>query len=296
MPDSMDWLSAQEFCERRAEEAESWVRRHRRGLMLFGAGVLMVVALCLYPSIHGRIAQSRPFLGVTPAARISVSREGAGPVPLRKSFRSARVAEHGQGSHPPGTEAPSGRTVQTDPADHHGRGPHRSGPDVSPSRTIQAGKVAAPMISTLPSGSERNVYAVSPTIPQGVTPSTCWMWVHVAGAVARPGVVRLPVGSRGFQAVRSAGGLLTTADLSRVNLARRLQDEAMLLIPQVGQAFASTDTTPEEAGKAGQTEEENNGRTTRRRGRSSRYRRGASTSRTPAVSTTRSAPETHPPP
>lgn len=48
--------------------------------------------------------------------------------------------------------------------------------------------------------------------------------VHVAGKVRRPGVVRLPAGSRVIDAVEAAGGARPNADLSAVNLARELQD------------------------------------------------------------------------
>lgn len=61
------------------------------------------------------------------------------------------------------------------------------------------------------------------------------IFVHVAGAVARPGVVRLRAGARAFEAVVLAGGALPDADLTRVNLARRLADEEMLLVPRQGE-------------------------------------------------------------
>jgi len=61
-----------------------------------------------------------------------------------------------------------------------------------------------------------------------------FVWVHVCGAVRRAGVVRLPAGARAFDAVRAAGGLQDGADLDRVNLARRVTDESMLLVPWRG--------------------------------------------------------------
>lgn len=48
--------------------------------------------------------------------------------------------------------------------------------------------------------------------------------VDVAGKVPRPGLVRLPSGSRVDDAVRAAGGALPGSDLSGLNLARRLVD------------------------------------------------------------------------
>ena len=59
--------------------------------------------------------------------------------------------------------------------------------------------------------------------------------VHVAGAVARPGVVSLPAGSRAVDAVSAAGGMAVGADPDRVNLAAKLVDGERLVIPLVGQ-------------------------------------------------------------
>lgn len=48
--------------------------------------------------------------------------------------------------------------------------------------------------------------------------------VHVAGLVAEPGVLELPIGSRVIDAIEAAGGALTGVDLSGLNLARLLVD------------------------------------------------------------------------
>ena len=59
--------------------------------------------------------------------------------------------------------------------------------------------------------------------------------VHVVGAVQQPGVYHLAPGSRGDDAVRSAGGATSQADLQRVNLAAVLVDGEQLWIPRVGE-------------------------------------------------------------
>jgi competence protein ComEA len=85
--------------------------------------------------------------------------------------------------------------------------------------------------------------AVAPadqTLPRAApdTPSTTGpgdrVAVHVAGRVRRPGLVRLPAGSRVHDAIRAAGGVTAGADLDAVNLARRLTDGEQVRIPGPG--------------------------------------------------------------
>jgi competence protein ComEA len=54
--------------------------------------------------------------------------------------------------------------------------------------------------------------------------------VDVQGRVRRPGIVRLPAGSRAVDAVRAAGGVLRGVDTSGLNLARVLTDGEQLLV------------------------------------------------------------------
>jgi competence protein ComEA len=56
--------------------------------------------------------------------------------------------------------------------------------------------------------------------------------VHVAGAVRRPGLYRLPAGARIDDALRRAGGPGRRADLSAVNLATKLEDGRQVLVPE----------------------------------------------------------------
>ena len=54
--------------------------------------------------------------------------------------------------------------------------------------------------------------------------------VDMRGAVRRPGVYELPPGARVEDAIAAAGGLAPDADLSVINLARRLRDGEVIAI------------------------------------------------------------------
>jgi competence protein ComEA len=63
--------------------------------------------------------------------------------------------------------------------------------------------------------------------------------VHVAGAVERPGVYRLPAGARVTDAIRRAGGFGGGANRGGINLAARLSDGQQVAVPGPGNAAAA---------------------------------------------------------
>jgi competence protein ComEA len=73
-------------------------------------------------------------------------------------------------------------------------------------------------------------------IPLLPAPTKAPLVVQVLGAVPRPGVYEFPEGSRVRDAIDAAGGLLTDADVSAMNLAAPLQDGQQLEIPLTGGA------------------------------------------------------------
>ncbi len=72
--------------------------------------------------------------------------------------------------------------------------------------------------------------------------------VDVTGAVARPGVYRLPAGARVTDAVGRAGGATGGALLEAINLAARLADGQQVVVPKKGPGGVSLGT----AGAAGE--------------------------------------------
>jgi competence protein ComEA len=75
--------------------------------------------------------------------------------------------------------------------------------------------------------------------------------VHVAGAVAAPGVYPLHEGDRVVDAVEAAGGPSPEADLVALNLARRIHDEDQVVVPRIGERAATSDVAAAEAGPDG---------------------------------------------
>jgi len=61
--------------------------------------------------------------------------------------------------------------------------------------------------------------------------------VYITGAVERPGIVTLKEGSRLADAIELVGGALDDADLSKINLALKVEDEGMYIIPRIGEAI-----------------------------------------------------------
>ena len=65
------------------------------------------------------------------------------------------------------------------------------------------------------------------------------IYVHVAGAVRKPGLYELPTGTRVAGAIDAAGGPTRRADLDQVNLAEVLVDGTKLAVPERGDAVAA---------------------------------------------------------
>lgn len=59
--------------------------------------------------------------------------------------------------------------------------------------------------------------------------------VHISGQVFNPGLLELKSGDRINDAVELAGGLKNEADIDRINLSKRVQDEEKIYIPKIGE-------------------------------------------------------------
>jgi competence protein ComEA len=82
---------------------------------------------------------------------------------------------------------------------------------------------------------------VSPVAPARSSPAVAarLLVVDVVGAVRRPGLVRLPEGSRVADAIAHAGGLRSGAERAGVNFAAPVSDGQQVVVPQRGAAVAA---------------------------------------------------------
>lgn len=65
--------------------------------------------------------------------------------------------------------------------------------------------------------------------------------VHVAGAVANPGVYSVAAGARVITAVQAAGGFAVDANPDAINLAAKVSDGQRIYVPKVGESVVAAD-------------------------------------------------------
>lgn len=112
-------------------------------------------------------------------------------------------------------------------------------PSVSATPAPAPSDAVVPTRTALPAGFGGTAAAPTPTggATGATAPATAaeWSYVHVVGAVGRPGVVRVRSGSRIVDAVTQAGGPLPKADLAGLNLARPVVDGEQIVVTLRGQ-------------------------------------------------------------
>jgi competence protein ComEA len=90
-------------------------------------------------------------------------------------------------------------------------------------------------------GSAVAAHQVPPANAALQLPPPAGLLVDVVGAVARPGLYRMPRGDRVYDAIAAAGGLAADADPTRLpNLAGRLTDGEQIKVPLIKGASGGT--------------------------------------------------------
>lgn len=106
-----------------------------------------------------------------------------------------------------------------------------------------SGAVAGPApVSAVQQAQEPGPY---PPVQEDALPAEEKQWVvYITGAVLRPGVYRLPEGTRVYQAVEQAGGLSSEADPEAFNMALPLEDGVHIHVPRRGEGDAPGSYSP----------------------------------------------------
>jgi len=96
------------------------------------------------------------------------------------------------------------------------------------------------MFAFTPRGASRATLPMESARAEAEAPVSATLVVHVAGAVASPGVYTLEVGMRVGDAVAAAGGVVDGADTDALNLARELVDGEQVRVPVEGAVTESS--------------------------------------------------------
>jgi competence protein ComEA len=102
-----------------------------------------------------------------------------------------------------------------------------------------SGPAGAP-IATSASGSDAGEGSADAGPVRIARPAAQASVVHVAGAVRRPGVYRLPAGARVQDAVERAGGARSNGDVNAINLAAKVADGQQIFVPARSRAGAGS--------------------------------------------------------
>lgn len=192
------------------------------------------------PPVQWRVARSAAlvFLGVALAV-------GAALFLVRSSEPSAAAVSVQLDTEVPGPASPDGSQESQESRGDGSPGPGE-GPGDLPGATAPGAAVGRAIDgtggATAPSG------AVAPTGSGGTGQLSVF---YVTGAVASPGVVTAPPGTRLFELIEQVGGPTPDADLEGINLAATPADGAHIHLLAVGEEpRAGSTTAPEGAGTA----------------------------------------------
>lgn len=97
----------------------------------------------------------------------------------------------------------------------------------------KATRSVEPAITTSRVSTTAMSYLTVDTLKQSASTGPEYCYVDIKGAVLSPGVYMLEAGSRIFQALALAGGVLSQADTSAINLSQTVFDEMVIYVPEI---------------------------------------------------------------
>ena len=110
----------------------------------------------------------------------------------------------------------------------------RFGEDTVGKKTVDMMPVMEDTIDVSTSEQTSSSQTLSASSANPEAEKTEWV-VYITGSVKKPGVYRIPSGSRVYQALEAAGGFAAEADQDAVNLAAMLQDGSHIKFPAKGE-------------------------------------------------------------
>ncbi len=100
---------------------------------------------------------------------------------------------------------------------------------------VLVGLGCAVLVSVFSRNGGAEVVAVPSAAASSAPSAGMPIFVHVLGAVERPGLYELADGARAVDAVAAAGGFTDVADQAGINLARFVTDGEQLRVPAIGE-------------------------------------------------------------
>lgn len=111
----------------------------------------------------------------------------------------------------------------------------KSGDKSARKRLLLLAGASVTVISLLISGQTKSEpIRIEPKNTSGAEIAVEGGFIHITGAVIKPGVYPITSGMRLFEAVALAGGFTKTADQSSINLARTLTDGEQIVVGKTG--------------------------------------------------------------
>lgn len=106
------------------------------------------------------------------------------------------------------------------------------------------GESPAERVSEANANAEGSAPGAEATVQPAPTTPAAELTIHVAGAVTKPGVVRVPSGSRVMDVIEGAGGLAPDAEPAAINLARPAVDGEQIVVTKKGEAPVAAPAAP----------------------------------------------------
>jgi competence protein ComEA len=80
---------------------------------------------------------------------------------------------------------------------------------------------------------EFNIESTPEVVESNLEENDSKIVVHITGSIVNPGIITADAGSRVIDIIEKAGGVTNDADISKINLAYKVQDEEKIYVPNI---------------------------------------------------------------